>query len=50
MKKVEDNKKNNWVSPKIHVIQIKKTLGNKASGLESNCTSNNGAVRPAGCP
>ncbi len=34
--------KKEWVTPQINTIQIKRTLGSKASGLESNSTSNNG--------
>ena len=34
--------KKEWVTPQINTIEIKRTLGSKASGLESNTSSNNG--------
>lgn len=34
--------KKEWFTPQINTIQIKRTLGSKASGLEQNATANNG--------
>ncbi len=45
----KEKSKKVWHSPNIKRLLVKRTLGDKNSGDESNCNSNNGLVRPPGC-
>ena len=45
----KEKSKKVWHSPNIKRLSFKRTLGNKPSGTENNCNSNNGHGIPPGC-